>query len=92
MELDTSAPLNESEIKTEAESLNEAGTESEVKIKDEENQPASSTGNDEVQAMEIDSKEDITIKEEAVDENTTKTPVSISTSNLKYTSRDYVLK
>ncbi len=92
MELDTSAPLHESEIKTEAENLNEAGTESEVKIKDEENQPESSTGNDEVQAMEVDSKEDITIKEEAVDENTTKTPVSISTSNLKYTSRDYVLK
>ena len=78
MDLDTSASLHESEteIKIEAESMIEAGTEPEVKIKDEENQPDQSTGNDEVQAMEIDSKEDVIKKEEPVDDTATKNSVS----------------
>ena len=78
MDLDTSASLHESEteIKIEAESTTEAGTEPEVKIKDEENQPEQSTGSDEVQAIEIDSKEDVIKKEEPVDDTATKNSVS----------------
>ncbi len=97
MDLDTSAPLHESEtgVKTEPENSTEEGTEPEVKIKDEENQPELSTENDEVQAMETDSKEDVIKKEETVDDNTSKNAVSLSDSkdfiviNLHYYEVDF---